>query len=85
MPASLQSATAARREDAARRTAGAAIRAAFFALWAEAEELASRSPPYIRCDSVMVNGSEPQSFQHRVVDADMLPPCPAHEHAVAYG
>ena len=50
------------------------LRAAFLALWAEAEELAGRPPPDIRWESVMVGGSEPPRFKRRVMDADLMPP-----------
>jgi hypothetical protein len=52
------------REDAW-RLVGAAIHAAFLALWAEVEKLTSRPPPYIRWDSVMVNGVSHQGFSPR--------------------
>lgn len=50
------------------------LRAAFLALWAEAEDLAGRPPPDIRWESVMIGGSEPPRFKRRVIDADTMPP-----------
>ncbi|KAH9033861.1 hypothetical protein EDB84DRAFT_1488240 [Lactarius hengduanensis] len=50
------------------------LRAAFLARWAEAEDLAGRTAPDIRWESVMVSGSEPPRFKRRVMDADVMPP-----------